>query len=396
MPLRAVLLFLMAGVCSVSAQTGCMNVSVIDYKGLPLAHLKALVSRGYIGEYWNSETDAKGHFSLPALPPGNYIVTLRNQDLGYPDTINFDFTGVVHQPEYTVTESATCIAVNVQREPPAGRLHLKLTDEETGKFIEEPEAQFRRTDGHHAWNATTHREQDILIPPLKPVEVRVGAKGYRTTAPFTLQPMQPGEVRDFTAVLKPIGLGCLHGRVFDADGQPVIGIKVQPLLLNDNVNSKALFVDTNGDGEFEIADLPTGHYQVTVHSKEMSYDSSSMVKKDGRFPEIDVSASPACAEIMVNLTAPNGKLVIEVVDARTHAPVERFKYTVKSAVSRPWWYSEGREAIREIQIPPGQACNLTAESEGYARSDVMPLAPFKSGEVRKVTIALQPLHEGGK
>jgi hypothetical protein len=387
---KSVFVFVLAAFCSAAAQTGCISVMVTDYKGLPLANLHAVVSRGYSGEYWSRDTDDKGRFDVTGMLPGNYTVTLRNYALGYEDTNNSDFTEVFPQPHYAVTESSKCTEVNVQREPPVARLHLKLTDEDSGKFIEEPEAQFRRTDGHHAWNASTKRQLDLLVPPLKPIEILVGAKGYRTTAPFSIPPLQPGEVRDFDAVLKPIGLGCLQGRVLDADAQPVIAIKVQPLLINDSLNSKAFSINTNQDGEFEMMNLPVGTYYVFVHSKDMGYDSNSTVSTDGKPFQVEVPASKACSEATLTVAQPNGKLMVDVIDAETYGPLEHFRFEVKSTVPR-WWWSEGREWIKEMQIPPGRQCSVQAEAEGYQTSEPMPLAPFASGEARKITIALRKL-----
>jgi len=388
---KSIFAFLLAAFCGAAAQTGCISVTATDYKGVPLANLHSRVTR-YAGEYWHPDTDSTGSFKLTGLPPGTYMVALRNEDLGYMDTVDSDFTN--GWPPYYVVESGKCTEISMRFEPPAARLHLKLRDEDTGKSIEEPEAQFRRTDGHHAWNGVSKRGLDLTVPPLKPLEVWVGAKGYRSTAPFSIPPLEPGEIRDFDALLKPIGLGCLRGRVLDADGQTVAGIEVQPRLMNDNLNSKAFSVRTNQDGEFEMKDMPPGTYEFSVHSNEMGYSSNSMVGKDGKRPVTEVAGSSgSCAEVTVNLSEPNGKLVVDVIDAATQTPLEHFRFEVKSTVPR-WWWSEGKEWIREVQMPLGRQFSLQAESEGYETSQPMLLTPFESGEVRKITISLQPVHEG--
>lgn len=386
MPLRSVLFFFLAAICGVNAQTGCISVTATDYKGVPLANMHSRVTR-YAGEFWHPDTDGKGRFTLTGLPPGKYMVALRNEELGYMDTVDNDFSNL--SSPYYVVESGRCTEINIQFEP-AARLHLKLTDEETGKFIAAPEAQFRRVDGHHAWNGVTKRGLDLMVPPLKPLEVRVGAKGYKSTAPISIPPLDRGEIRDFDLVLKPIGLGCLRGRVMDADGQPVAGVEVQPRVMNDSLNSKAFTVKTNQDGEFEMNEMPPGTYEFFVHSQEMGYSSMSMLEKDGRPPQVEVRGSETCAEVTVNLSEPNGKLTVDVIDAITQAPLEHFRFEVKSTVPK-WWWSEGKEWSREVQMPLGREFSLQAEAEGYETSQPMPLVPFKSGEVRKIRIALQPV-----
>lgn len=391
MPLRAVLLFLMAGVCSMSAQTGCISVKATDYKGVPLANMHSRVIRN-AGEFWHPDTDKNGSFKLTGLPPGKYMVALQKEEQGYMDSIVSDFSDT--STPYYVVESDKCTEINLQFEP-AARLHLKLTDEETGKFIEEPEAQFRRTDGQHAWNGVSKRGLDLMVPPLKPLEVRVGAKGYKSTAPIKIPPLDRGEIRDFDLVLKPIGLGCLRGRVLDADSQAVVGIDVQPMLMNDSINSKPWHLQTNQDGEFEMNDAPPGTYQVAVHSKDMGYNSMSIVGKDGRPPQTEVSGSGACAELTVTLGQPNGKLVVDVVDAVTKAPLEHFRFEAKSTAPK-WWWSEGKEWSRELQMPLGRQFSLRAEAQGYVTSDWMSLGSFTTGEVRKITISLERADEGVK
>src|SRR5215472_9563090 len=131
---RTILIFLLATICSAVAQTGCISVVVLEAKGKPLAKMEVRVSRHTSAQWWTQDTDDKGHAQFTGLPPGSYTVVSRNQDLGYPDTNSFDFTDIAHLPEYTLADSQQCLEVTMQREPPAGRLRLRLTDQDTGNF----------------------------------------------------------------------------------------------------------------------------------------------------------------------------------------------------------------------------------------------------------------------
>ena len=395
MRLRFILMFLWAALCNAVAQSGCISVVVLDHKGGPLAKMHVRVTRPASSQWWIKDTDDKGQVQFTALPPGIYTVFSQNEDLGYPVTYAYDFTGIAHLPEYTLTDSPQCQEITMQREPPAGRLRLKLTDQNTGDFIEEPQAQFHITiDGvHNRQGAIWKNHADFLVPSLKPFELWAEAKGYKTAGPFIIKPFQPGEVRDFATVLKAFGLGCLKGKVLDVKGQPVVGIRVNFFFQSDPSAGTARDAVTDKDGKFEVHDLPSGHYTVSAFSMELGYDPSSMVTQGRNFPNADVPASANCGEVTVNLKEPNGKFSADVVDAETHLPLKRFRFRV-TCPALPRWWAEGRDFVREVQVPTKTPCNVKAEWDGYVASEPLALEPFQPSESRKMTIQLRPVHAG--
>ena len=287
-----------------------------------------------------------------------------------------------------VPASADCAQVTMRREPRAGKLRLNLTDLFTGKEIEKPEANFRRVDGFHAWDGVTLFNKDLLVPPLKPLEVQLGAIGYRQTDVMPVPSLRPGEIRVLAVQLQPVGVGCLSGAVLAEDTTPVAGIKVQPLLQNDFVNAKEpLFVTTDKQGKFAIGNLQPGTYEIFVDGQAQGYNGFSTMRTYGQFPEVGVLASPTCAELTLGLAPPGAHLYVEVIDAITQRPIKYFKYTVKSTVPKMWWYSES--ITNELVVPPNRPCSLEVCSDGYRSSPPEFLGAFQPGEARHVKVLLQ-------
>ena len=386
---RALILFLTAS-CGISvAQSGCIAGDIVDDGGSPLAEMRVDISEPTHALYRSTHSDEHGHFLLKGLPSGNYDIVTHNESLGYPDSNDWDFSRNIGRLSVTVAESEECTPVKIQRGPRAGRLRLKLTDSSTGEPIEKPEANFRRADGY-AWNEISLNGMDLLVPPSKPLEVRVGAKGYEPSQILRITPLQPGEVREFTWALQKIGVGCLSGTILDAGNIPVPKILVQPLLLHNELNAKVpLSARTDEQGRFEIRDLHLGIYQLTVDDKKRGYDGFSTMKIYGQMAQATVLASTSCTDITVQLTSPSATLHAEIVDATTQQPVKDFKLRVKSAIPEEWWYVESRTG--ETLVPSNRPCSIEVEAEGYQKSPALSLGTFQGSEVRQLKIELHPV-----
>lgn len=389
MTTRSAILFLLFSAVAAVAQSGCVAGQVFDDSGSPLAKMHVTVASTNHPFYRLTDTDENGRFLLADLPLGSYRIFTRNEDLGYTFSNNADFSGTSEELHVVVPDSAECTQTTMRREPRAGKLRLKLTDLSTGREIQKPEASFRRIDGPHAWDAVTLYQNDLLVPPSKPLEVQLGAIGYEKTDLTPVAPLQPGEVRVLSAQLRPIGVGCFTGIVLAEDGTPVGGIKVQPLLQSDYLNAKEpLFVVTDKQGKFIISNLHPGTYEVFVDGQDKGYSGFSTMRTYGQFPQINVLASPTCAELTVGLAPPGARLHVEVVDAITQEPIKYFKFTVKSTVPKRWWYSES--ITEEILVPPDKPCSLEVRSDGYKSSSPESLGSLQPGEVRRVKVLLHP------
>lgn len=389
MMVRSAILWLLFSAMAAVAQSGCIAGQVLDDSGSSLPQMHVTVAATNHPFYRLTDTDENGQFLFSDLPTGSYRIFSRNEDLGYTFSNNIDFSGTVEELRVVVSGSNDCAQITMRREPRAGKLRLKLTDSSTGKEIEKAEANFRWVDGFHGWDGVTLFHKDLLVPPSKPLEVQLGAIGYHQTDVMPVPPLQPGEIRVLPVQLRPLGVGCFSGTVLAEDGTPVAGIKVQPLLQNDFVNAKEpLSVTTDKQGKFAIGNLQPGTYEIFVDGQAQGYNGFSTMRACGQFPEVNVLASPTCAELTLGLAPPGAHLHVDVIDALTQRPIKYFKYTVKSTVPKMWWYSES--ITNELVVPPYRPCSLEVRSDGYKSSSAESLGVFQPGEVRRVKVPLQP------
>lgn len=386
MAIRLVILLVLLFPLAAAGQTGCLAGQVLDDSGSPLAqmHVTAYLANRPFSRF--TDTDENGRFLLADLPVGSYRIVTINQDLGYTFSNMSDFSE--EDLHVVVSDSAECTSTTMRRKPRAAKLRLNLTDSSTGKEIQKPIASFRLTDGFHGWDAVTQYQNDLMVPPAKPLEVQVGAVGYGKADVIPIAPLQPGEVRVLSVQLQPIGVGCLTGMVLAEDGTPVGGIKVSPLLDNVySVTKESLFVPTDKQGNFTIRNLHPGTYRVSVDGRDQGYSTFSL-RKYGQYPQVSVLASRTCAELTLRLAPPGARLHLEVVDAITQQPIKYFKFTVDSAVPKMWWPGSGD--TEELLVPPDEACSLKVRADGYKSSSAESLGTFQPGEVRHVKVLLQP------
>jgi|GEM_PF-3466575 protocatechuate 3,4-dioxygenase beta subunit len=392
MTVKSVVLFLsvllVAATGLAAAQTACLEGTILDADGPPIAQMHVLASETTHPFFRTAITDENGHFTLTGLIPGTYDITTRNVDLGYPDSGDFHFTGTLDRLLVPVPASEHCTPLNIHRTR-AGKLRIRLKDQSTGQTIAEPQANFRWA-GHEGWDQVSLFGDILLVPTSRPLEVQVGAKGYQSGDIVDVIPLQPGEERTLALTLQPVGIGCLSGVVVDAAGKPVAGITVQPLLQNDPLNAKsALQTQTDERGKFQMDDLHPGVYELFVNSPKKGYDGFSTMRTYGHYPEAKVLPSTSCAEIKVSLTPPQARLQVRVVDAVTQRPIANFKVRVQSTTPAKGW--EVNSITKEALVPPGKPCTLEVRAEGYRTSRRIPLGTFHPSEVRRMKIQLRPI-----
>jgi hypothetical protein len=380
--------FLLVATGLAAAQTACLEGTILDADGPPIAQMHVLASETTHPFFRTAITDEKGRFTLTGLIPGTYDITTRNVDLGYPDSGDFHFTGTLDRLLVPVPASEQCAPLTIHRTR-AGKLRIKLNDQSTGQTIPEPQANFRWA-GREGWDQISLFGDILLVPTSRPLEVQVGAKGYQAADIMEVSPLQPGEERLLVLTLQPVGIGCLSGVVVDAAGKPVAGITVQPLLQNDPLNAKLpLRTQTDEHGRFQMDDLHPGLYELFVDGSKKGYDGFSTMKTYGHYPKANVLPSTSCAKIRVSLNPPQARLQVRIVDAVTQRPIANFSYRVQSTTPAKGW--EVNSTTREVLVPPGKPCTLEVRAEGYRTSRRIPLSKFQPREVRSVKIQLQPV-----
>ena len=379
--------FLLAVASAASGQTACLAGQILDIDGPPLAQMQVLAREATHPIYRTTTTDETGRFIFADLIPGTYDITTRNEEMGYPDSGNFHFTGTTERLLERVEASDLCAKLTIRRTR-AGKLRIKLIDQSTGKSIAEPQANFRFA-GQEGWDGISLFRDVLLVPTSSPLELHLGAKGYKTAGIVEIAPVQPGEEREVSASLQPVGIGCLAGVVVDTTDKAVAGITVQPLLQNDDLNAKLpLRTQADKHGRFHMSNLHRGTYEIFVDGRAQGYDGFSTMKTYGHYSQAKVLPSASCAVVKIKLRSPQARLLVRVVDAVTRRPVPNFKYRVLSQTPAHGW--EVNSITKEALIPAGRGCTLEVRAEGYQTSKKVSLGTFQPREVRYMKIALQP------
>jgi len=184
-------------------QTGCVTGTVVDQQGTPIAG--ARIQAGPGGENfdpgtWKS-TDAKGHFRIDGVQPGNLPIYTYAE--GYPlptSQKDSSFT------EVTVGSRSECAETNIKLGPKAAKLWVKVVDIVTQKPVKDAEvwAAGNFADGG-TWSQKIAADP-TPVPALTQFFVRASAEGYVKPQPMTILPMQPEQTQEITIALQPEGL----------------------------------------------------------------------------------------------------------------------------------------------------------------------------------------------
>jgi hypothetical protein len=124
--------------------------------------------------------------------------------------------------------------------------------------------------------------------------------------------------------------GTVSGRVLDADGRPVE--KVIVTAENHAVHVRNLpRAETSGEGEFTIAGLAPGRYELYTKKEEDGYPRTEFNLYDVGLPnpEVTVSSGQTAQGIVVRLGPKAALLTGQVIDAVTKEPLSHADITVR-------------------------------------------------------------------
>jgi carboxypeptidase family protein len=124
--------------------------------------------------------------------------------------------------------------------------------------------------------------------------------------------------------------GTVSGRVLDADGRPVE--KVIVTVENQALPARLLpRAETNRDGEFTIAGLTPGRYELYTKKEEDGYPRTEFNLYDLGLPnpEVTVSSRQTVQGIIVRLGPKAALLTGQVIDAVTREPLRHADITVR-------------------------------------------------------------------
>jgi len=150
------------------------------------------------------------------------------------------------------------------------------------------------------------------------------------SSPIQNDAISAARVTNQTA-LNPIEeYGTVSGRVLDANGRPVENVIVKAentALLARNLPRS----ETNGDGEFTIAGLTPGRYELYTQKEEDGYPRTEFNFYDAGLPNRDVIVySRQTAEGITLQLGPKAALLTgQVIDAITREPLKHADITVR-------------------------------------------------------------------
>jgi thermitase len=293
-------------------------------------------------------TDAAGIYTIDDILPGNYQVVARKE--GYESSsLTVD---VISGNNAIADFSLSQIIV-------PGSITGTVTDAENGSPIVDATV----TDGTRT--AATDATGKYIIADLPPgsYEVTVSKEGYESSSSTVDVPSGNSAVVDFS-LNEVIVLGSITGSVTDAeDGSPIVGTAV---------TDGARTATTDASGEYTIADVPSGSYEVTA-SKEGYQTSSSTVDV--------LPGTTAVAEFSLNEIIIPGSITGSVTDAEDGSPI--VGATVNDGTRTAITDASGKYTL--IDVPPG-SYEVTASKEGYESTTSS--VTVTSGETSEMNFAL--------
>lgn len=192
------------------------------------------------------------------------------------------------------------------------------------------------------------------------------------------------------------GYGVIEGRVVDAMGRAVPGVKVSSMIL-DHPPGRLFSAETDAEGRFSLRYARTGRNAVYVGKADEYYPDTFLnpFVDAKRVPIVNVVEQGVTRGVEVHLPPRGGKVVAQVIDTATKQPVDGANMTFCKAtdptkcltinatspdahfnmvlpsirltlkVSAPgyqdWYYKEGNASLRntKILLTPGATKRLT-------------------------------------
>jgi thermitase len=275
-------------------------------------------------------TDAAGEYTITDVPLGTYEVTASKS--GYQTS---SLTVTVASEDDAVAD----FSLNEVIVP--GSIAGTVADAANGSSI----VGATVSDGTRTATTDAAGEYTITDVPPGSYEVTASKAGYQSSS-LTVDVLSgTTAVADFSLdeVIVP---GSITGSVTDAeDGSPIVGAMV-----TDGVRTAT----TDAAGEYTIADVPPGSYEVTA-SKAGYQGSSSTVTV--------LSGGTAVANFSLHEVIVPGSITGSVTDAEDGAPI--FGATVSDGIRTTTTDATGEYTIADV--PPG-TYEVTASKAGYENS----------------------------
>lgn len=195
----------------------------------------------------------------------------------------------------------------------------------------------------------------------------------------------------FFAVGAVAQTGCITGVVLDDTGNPLSKINVEAQKLVQ-INPPRITTQTDANGKFEMHDVPAARYTVGVNDVKRNYPGSGSMFLYGKAdPQITVTVSDVCENVVLRLGPPAARLKLSVEDAITREPIK--EPTVLMLRSGQHDRFSTWAPNHEVLVPSLAEFQLEVQAAGYEKAAPMTLA-LQPGEVRELSFDLQPAPKG--
>jgi uncharacterized membrane protein len=275
-------------------------------------------------------TDASGEYAIADVPPGSYEVTASKA--GYESSLL----------AVTVSEGNIAVAdLSLTRIIVPGTITGRVTDAEDGS----PLAGATVTDGTRMTTTDASGEYAIADVPPGSYEVTASKAGYESSS-LTVTVSEGNIAVADLSLTRIIVPGTITGRVTDAeDGSPLAGA---------TVTDGTRMTTTDASGEYAIADVPPGTYEVTA--SKVGYESSSLTVTV-------LEGNSAVADLSLTRIIIPGTITGTVTDAEDGSPIAGAVVTDGTRTTTT--DASGEYAIADV--PPG-SYEVTASKAGYESS----------------------------
>jgi hypothetical protein len=187
---------------------------VQDENGAPASFVKVVAMYvgpgGHSGSNPMSKTDQSGHYCVPNLAIGDYVMSADDPEKGYPQMETLFYSSHSLNAKISVTSQTLEGHADWQIPYKAGFLTVHLMDARTGKQIIPMffnlVVRSRRDVGF--MRGSSPSTMALLVPPNEDIDFTVSAPGYRELpgdgTQGRLVNLLPGTTQDFAIALQPI------------------------------------------------------------------------------------------------------------------------------------------------------------------------------------------------